>query len=217
MHLTAAVAVLGMLEWPRAPLDAEHGPAGMLLTTDRSVGGSDVQWDLAPSCQAVDRPGHMGYRVVVARPPARPEHAMLVLPPIPTTYAAVRFSFWARAMLQPRGAALGEDEPDVRIKLRFVASDLAPWEMVAPASSSEPPTRSATAEVPVDAWGVRLSVEGWRQHTVRLQLPPKARKAKGVVAQLHLGGLTSLPNTTFCFDVRLPPQLQPAARSCLGR
>ena len=66
------------LEWPRAALDAENGPAGVMLTTDTHVRPDDVQWDLSPSCL---HSGKMGYRVVVAKPPARPDDAVRAILP----------------------------------------------------------------------------------------------------------------------------------------
>jgi hypothetical protein len=196
-------ASLGELSWPQRPLDAEHGPQGVMVV---SSAGTDVQWDISPVCA---HNGAQGYRVIVAKPFARGQDAMLVLPPFRAASAmpAIKLTFWARVLLPPQATKRATSKPtgaqqppqssaasarDPRAKVVFVATNAAPWAAAAVGAAdgarrgggSPAPKRR---EMPMDAWMVKLEVNQWK---VREDASARTRRAS-LMRWWHGCGLSS--------------------------
>ena len=167
--------------WPATPLDAERGPQGVSFAT--SPTGGLAQWDLSPLCL---KTGDFGYRVVQIKKFARADEAALTLPPFPASgFAAVRLSFWAKALVV--SDALSNADP--RLTLSFAVASTT-------TTTTNKAQRSRTASTAIDAWAVRLATHGWKQHHIRLEIPSHLRRAS-IVTRLALGLIS---NATLCFD-----------------
>jgi len=137
-----AGAPLGV--WPASPLDAERGPMGVNLIVNPKAASGSAQWDVSENCM---HSGLYGYRVVIVSPFENAADATLALPAFPaSSYAAVRLSLWARALLPPDSARVVEPP---RLKLVFsVGEQPTPAVPVPAALASRRPLSASKAEGP---------------------------------------------------------------------
>lgn len=110
-----------------------------LIVNPKAASGS-AQWDVSENCM---HSGLYGYRVVIVSPFPNGADATLALPAFPaSSYAAVRLSLWARALLPPDSARVVEPP---RLKLVFSPTPAVP---VPAALASRRPLSASKAEGP---------------------------------------------------------------------